>query len=81
MVVPGSGGSYLPDKYLFGLVQSGFDVLSTAYIGKKGLPSKIEHVPLEYLERILITVKERFPNRKIVLLGISKGAEICSNLC
>ncbi len=75
VVVPGSGGSYMPDKYLFGLVQSGYDVLSIAYVGKRGLPKKIEQVPLEYLKKILLVEKARFPDRKIVLLGISKGAE------
>ena len=75
VVVPGSGGSYMPDEHLFGLVQGGYDVLSIAYVGKQGLPKKIEHIPLEYLEKILLVTKERFPDRKIVLLGISKGAE------
>ncbi len=75
IVVPGSGGSYIPDKYLFGLVQNGYDVLSIAYVGKKNLPKEIELVPLEYLKKILVWAKDKFPNRKMVLLGISKGAE------
>lgn len=75
IVIPGSGGSYIKDNYLFGLVGSGYDVLSTAYVGKHTLPKDIEHVPLEYLEKIILFIKNKFPKRKIVLLGISKGAE------
>lgn len=75
VVIPGSGGSYLPDEHLFGLVRSGYDALSVAYVGKRGLPNKIEQVSLEYLEKTILLVKKRFPKRKIVLLGISKGAE------
>ncbi len=75
IVVPGSGGSYLPDKRLYGLVTSGYDVLSIAYFGKRGLPSKIEHVPLEYLEKVVTTIRKKYSYEKIVLLGISKGAE------
>ncbi len=75
VVVPGSGGSYMPDEHLFGLVQNGYDVISIAYVGKRGLRKEIEQVPLEYLEKILLLAKEEFPDRKIVLLGISKGAE------
>lgn len=75
IVVPGSGGSYIPNEYLFGLVQSGYDVLSVAYIGKPGLPKEIELVPLEYLKKILLNIKKNDTDRKLVLLGISKGAE------
>ncbi|WP_219007357.1 acyl-CoA thioester hydrolase/BAAT C-terminal domain-containing protein [Aquimarina litoralis] len=75
VVIPGSGGSYLPDEHLFGLVQSGYDALSIAYVGERGLPNKIEQVSLEYLKKTIALVKKRFPERKIVLLGISKGAE------
>ena len=75
IVIPGSGGNYMPDKYLFGLVESGYDVLSIAYVGKKKLPKAIELVPLEYLENVVLWSKNRFSKRKIVLLSISKGAE------
>lgn len=77
IVVPGSGGSYIPNKKLFGLVSDGYDVLSIAYFGEKNLPKKIELIPLEYLENVVHWSKIKFPKRKIVLLGISKGAEYC----
>lgn len=75
IVIPGSGGSYMPDKHFFGLVQDGYDVLSIAYFGKQGLPKNIEHIPLEYLEKVISIVKKKYTFRKMVLLGISKGAE------
>ncbi|MEP0265365.1 acyl-CoA thioester hydrolase/BAAT C-terminal domain-containing protein [Dokdonia sp.] len=75
IVVPGSGGSYIPNKKLYGLVFSGYDVLSIAYFGESNLPQKIELIPLEYLKEVVLWSKKKFPERKIVLLGISKGAE------
>ena len=77
IIVPGSGGSFIPNKKLFGLVTSGYDVLSIAYFGEKNLPKKIELVPLEYLKKVVLWSKNEFPEREIVLLGISKGAEYC----
>ncbi|MEM1219325.1 MAG: alpha/beta fold hydrolase [Bacteroidota bacterium] len=75
LLVPGSGASFLPNKLVSGLVKSGYDVLSIAYKGQRGLPKKIERIPLEYLETVINYANERFPERKLVLLGISKGAE------
>ncbi len=75
ILVPGSGNSFIKNEILFGLVDHGYDMLSIAYKGVKKLPKKIEHVPLEYLEKIVLWSKSNFPNRKIVILGISKGAE------
>ena len=75
IVVPGSGGSFIPSEKLFGLVLSGYDVLSIAYFGEKNLPKMIELIPLEYLQKVVLWSKSKFSGRKIVLLGISKGAE------
>lgn len=75
IIVPGSGGSFIPNKKFYGLVTRGYDVLSIAYFGEKNLPKKIEHVPLEYLKNVVLWSKNKFPKRKIVLLGVSKGAE------
>ncbi len=75
IVVPGSGGSFIPNKTLFGLTESGYDVLSIAYFGERNLPKKMEKIPLEYLEKVVLWSKNKFPKRKIILLGISKGAE------
>ena len=75
IVVPGSGGSFIPNEQLFGITMSGYDVLSIAYFGENKLPQNIELIPLEYLKKIILWSKNEFLNRKIVLLGISKGAE------
>ncbi|MCI4671908.1 MAG: hypothetical protein MRZ79_27445 [Bacteroidia bacterium] len=75
ILVPGSGGSFIPNQALEGLVNGGYNVLSIAYFGKKGLPKEIELVPLEYLEKVVRWAKNKYSNSKIVLLGISKGAE------
>ena len=76
VLLSGSGGSFISDHAIKGLLLSGYDVFSLAYFGLKGLPSVIEHVPLEYVHQAISYVKKEAPDRKVVLLGISKGAEL-----
>lgn len=76
VLLPGSGGSFIPGRAIKGLLQSGYDVFSLAYFGLKGLPPVIEHVPLEYVHQAISYVKKEAPDRKVVMLGISKGAEL-----
>ena len=75
LFVPGSGGSFIKDESLFGFSKDGFHIVSIAYFGQKKLPQQIEKVPLEYLDSIVKWTRRTYKGRKIVLLGISKGAE------
>ncbi len=75
VLVPGSRPGFIKQEALFGLVKSGYDVLSIAYFGYADLVPQLEAVPLEYLNNCIVWAQKRFPNRKIVLMGISKGAE------
>ncbi|MDN5215199.1 acyl-CoA thioester hydrolase/BAAT C-terminal domain-containing protein [Fulvivirgaceae bacterium BMA12] len=76
--VPGSTGGYLPNKYAYPLVKNGYDVLSIAYTGINNLPNRIEEIPLEYFHAIISWAREELhgEDRKIVLLGPSRGAEL-----
>ncbi len=76
--IPGSSGGYLPNKYAYPLVKRGYDVLSIAYTGINNLPNRIEEIPLEYFHAIINWARKdlRGKDRKIVLLGPSRGAEL-----
>ncbi|MEO0341457.1 MAG: acyl-CoA thioester hydrolase/BAAT C-terminal domain-containing protein, partial [Bacteroidota bacterium] len=71
----GSRAGFIRKDAIHGLVRSGYDILSLAYFGLKGLPQNLEAVPFEYLDGAIKWAKIRFPDRKIVLMGVSKGAE------
>jgi esterase/lipase len=60
------------------LASHGFNVLTVAYFGEKGLPARLSQIPLEYLERIFTWLsKNPITNGKeIHLLGVSKGGEL-----
>ena len=75
LIVPGSGGGFIKDESLYGLAFEGHPLVSIAYFGEKQLPKQIEKIPLEYLDSIVKWGRKNFMNRKIVMIGISKGAE------
>lgn len=72
----GSSGGYLPDDLLRPLVQKGYDVVNLSYFGSKGLPERIELIPIEYIKGAVDHYRQIYPKRKIVLLGVSRGAEL-----
>ncbi len=75
LFVPGSGNSYIKDESLYGLVKKGYDVVSLAYKGIKDLPKDLRLIPIEYLHEAVHTIKSEYKDRKLVLMGVSKGAE------
>ena len=77
LILPGSSPGYLPSEVVLGLVENGYDVFSLAYFGIGSLPDRLEEIPLEYFHLAVSEIRSLInsPNRKIVLLGISKGAE------
>ncbi|MDJ1470319.1 alpha/beta hydrolase family protein [Xanthocytophaga flava] len=74
----GSGGGMLEDKDMQLLALEGYAVLSLAYFKMEDLPNKLEEIPLEYFKQAIGWVSEQpvaDPN-KIIVLGISRGAEL-----
>ncbi len=76
----GGSGSNLAVNALIAapLASHGFNVLSVAYFGEKGLPSQLSGIPLEYFERVFSWLEKNpfTAGRQILVLGMSKGAEL-----
>jgi len=75
----GSGSNLAVDSPIGAVLAShGFNVLTVAYFGEKGLPARLSEIPLEYFERVFTWLsKNPITNGKeIYLLGISKGGEL-----
>lgn len=60
------------------LASRGLNILTVPYFGAKGLPEKLEEVPLEYFEKIFSWIKnnEIIKTKDIYLHGTSKGGEL-----
>ena len=54
------------------LASYGFSSLALTFFGTQGLPSELKEIPLESFEGVL----NRFPQKKIALWGVSRGAEL-----
>lgn len=74
----GSGGGFLPEKELQCLALRGYAVLSVAYFNVKGLPDKLENIPLEYFINAIAwaTKQPVVDSEKVIVLGVSRGAEL-----
>ncbi len=76
----GSGSGNLDLLSLFGapLASHGFNVLTVAYFGEKGLPPNLSEIPLEYFEKVFTWLSENqtTTGKEIYLFCISKGAEL-----
>ena len=58
------------------LAEKGFQVLSLAYFKEPTLPNNLELIPLEYFNAPIEWLKKNYNLEKIVIVGISKGAEL-----
>ena len=78
LAMDGSGGGFIPFKYMQLLAREGYAVLSVAYFKAPGRPEKLEEIPLEYFERALQRIGQHpaVDSNKIIVLGISRGAEL-----
>lgn len=77
ILLPGSGKPLLDTEELAGIVEDGYDIISLAYFGKRPLPKRIAEVPIEYIESAINWTRGQIQEkRKIILVGISKGAEL-----
>lgn len=73
----GSGGGLGYEEELKALALNGYSVFSLAYFKEAGLPDKLENIPLEYFENAFnwLTTKTQVDTSKLILLGVSRGAE------
>lgn len=79
ITLSGFEGGLLPRKSLFALAEHGYDVFSLAYFAPPSvLPNKLAEIPIEYLAKAVRWIKsqKRYQNYSVVLLGVSKGAEL-----
>lgn len=76
ILLGGSGGNFQSEKAKY-LVSKGYNVLDLKYFGAEKLPENLENIPLEYLHRAVIWLKNQstVDISKIALMGRSKGAE------
>jgi dienelactone hydrolase len=75
VVVGGSEGgkpNYLAEQF----VEKGFSVLSLAYFKETTLPDNLELIPLEYFDSPIFWLQSNHNFDKIIIVGISKGAEL-----
>ncbi|OJJ19239.1 hypothetical protein BKI52_20725 [marine bacterium AO1-C] len=79
ITLSGFEGGHLPEKSLRALANQGYDILSLAYSAPPpGLPNAFVEIPIEYLAKAVNWLKNqnKYKKHKIVLLGVSKGAEL-----
>lgn len=76
IIVPGSGGGFIRDRAILGLVNQGYNVFSMVYFGESGLPKQIEQIPIEGIHKSIAWLKKEQEVKKIIVIGISKGAEL-----
>lgn len=76
LVVTGSDGGISNAQYIAELfAQKGITALALAYFKYSGLSDTLELIPLEYMERAALWLKDSVQAEKIALYGVSKGAE------
>ncbi|MGV6938167.1 MULTISPECIES: acyl-CoA thioesterase/bile acid-CoA:amino acid N-acyltransferase family protein [Paenibacillus] len=79
VVLGGSDGELSGLSILSGpLASRGFNVLTVGYFNEKGLPKKLEEIPLEYFEKVFSWLKKNSLTRtnEIYVHGTSKGGEL-----
>lgn len=77
LMLGGSEGGY-PNSDSDFYTSRGFSLLEVAYFGTENTPKMLEMIPLEYFEKVLSYYKAlpEIQNKKIVVIGVSKGAEL-----
>jgi dienelactone hydrolase len=76
LAVGGSEGGY-GNAWQAGLLAShGYPVLQLAYFDAPGLPSRLQAIPLEYVERALEWLHARPGVSAVAMVGASRGAEL-----
>jgi pimeloyl-ACP methyl ester carboxylesterase len=82
IMIPGAGGPNFQTSAAYLLAARGFTVLSLPYYGLDGLPQQLESIPIEYFSRAVDYLRREYigKDRKLVLLGISRGTEAAAML-
>jgi pimeloyl-ACP methyl ester carboxylesterase len=82
IMIPGAGGPNFQTLTAYLLAARGFTVLSLPYYGLDGLPHQLESIPIEYFSRAVDLLRREYvgKDRKLVLLGISRGTEAAAML-
>lgn len=79
LVVGGSSGALNWSAQAAALLAShGFSTLALAYFGTEGLPSELEHIPLEYFGRAIDWLRKQpqVQDGQIGMVGCSRGGEL-----
>ncbi|MDR0958030.1 MAG: hypothetical protein LBM16_02325 [Clostridiales bacterium] len=77
IVLTGSDGGIKNADYLAGrFAERGFNALSVAYYKIKGVSRNLIEVPVEYIEKAIVYLKEKTNCEKVAIYGISKGGEL-----
>ena len=79
ILIGGSGGGISWQSLLSGLLASkGYAALALAYFNMPGLPETLEEIPVEYFKSAVdwLSSRKEVDNKKIAVLGGSKGAEL-----
>lgn len=78
IVLPGSSKGFIKEQSVIGIIEKGYDVLLLAYHGIENLPNEMEKIPIEGVNNSIQWLRKNGvkEQRKIVVLGISKGAEL-----
>ena len=78
MMFGGSEGG-LPDYYdTEGFTEKGYPCIAVGYFGTENTPDRLELIPLEYFEDVIMKFKSQpdVGNKKILVWGNSKGGEL-----
>lgn len=78
VLLGGSEGGYYRDTVASLLAAHGYPVLQLAYFGVAGLPSRLERIPLEYVHRAVLWLRNQpvVDSERLTLVGGSRGAEL-----
>lgn len=75
IVLSGSEGG-ANSLFALKLANEGYNALALPYFGFKGLPNALERIPLEFVEPSLKAIKAAYPQKKIYIMGPSRGSEL-----
>jgi dienelactone hydrolase len=77
VVFAGAEGGLATEAAASLLAAHGHPALALAYFGERGLPSRLEDIPLEYFRRAIVWLRRQpqVQRRRVVVAGASRGGE------
>jgi dienelactone hydrolase len=77
IVITGGDGGIKNADYIAGrFAERGINALAVAYFKTKGVKRDLIEVPVEYIEKAIVYLKEKTNCEKVAIYGISKGGEL-----